>query len=78
MTMRLFGEQINEFGNWAVTTYGLEFLPFSYPIEKERLDQDWETVTERKKAEFQIGFTEALEFARQYHSVIIDGTKGIN
>ncbi len=66
----LLGQRINEFGNWAVTTYGLEFLPSSYPIEKERLDQDWEAVIEPKKSEFQVGFMEALEFARQYYSLV--------
>ncbi len=68
---KLFGEQINEFGNWAVTTYGLEFLPSPFPIDKERLDQHWEAVMEYKKAELQLGFTEALDFARQYYSVIL-------
>ena len=78
--MKFRGEQINEFGNWAVTTYGLEFSPSpsAFFIEIERLDQDWEAVMEYKKAEFQLGFTEALEFARQYHSVVIDATKGVN
>jgi hypothetical protein len=66
--MGLLGEKINEFGNWAVTTYGLEFLPSSFPIDKERLDQNWEEVMGYKRAEFQTGFTEAIEFARQYHS----------
>ena len=63
----LLGERINEFGNWAVTTYGLEFLLSSFPIEKERLDEDWEAVMEYKKEKFQLGFIEALEFARRYH-----------
>ncbi len=67
--MRFLGEQINEFGNWAVTTYGLEFSPSpsAFFIEKERLDEDWEAVMEYKREEFQLGFTEAIEFARQYH-----------
>lgn len=78
--MKFRGEQINEFGNWAVTTYGLEFSPSpsAFFIETERLDQDWEAVMEYKKEEFQLGFAEALEFARQYHSVVIDATKGAN
>jgi hypothetical protein len=69
MATRFLGEQINEFGNWAVTTYGLEFSPSppSFRIEKERLDQDWEAVIEYKQEEFRLGFTEAIEFARQYH-----------
>ena len=71
----LLGERINEFGNWAVTTYGLEFLPFSFPIEKAQLDQDWETDLEHKRSEFQVGLTEALEFARQYFP---DATGKIN
>jgi hypothetical protein len=78
--MRFRGEQINEFGNWAVTTYGLEFSPSpsAFFIETEQLDQDWEAIMEYKKAEFQLGFAEALEFARQYHSVFIDAAKSVN
>jgi hypothetical protein len=78
--MRFRGEQINEFGNWAVTTYGLEFLPSpsAFFIERNRLDEDWESIIEYKRADFQLGFAEALEFARQYYSIIIDATKSIN
>lgn len=75
---RLHGERINEFGNWAVTTYGLEFIPESFAIERERLNQDWEAVIEYKKTEFQLGFSEAIDFARQYHSITVDAVRGAN
>lgn len=80
MTKRIPDEQIvREYGNWAVTKDGLEFLPYdSFYIAKERLDEDWETFMEPKKEEIQLGFVEALEFARQYHSTAIDGPENIN
>jgi hypothetical protein len=80
MTKRITDEQIiKEYGNWAVTKDGLEFLPYdSFFIAKDRLDEDWETFMEPKKEEIQLGFAEALEFAREYHSTAIDAPDNIN
>ena len=72
-------EIIKAFGNWAVTQDGLEFLPYSYFIHKDRLDEtDWEAHMEDKISIFQVGFTEALDFARHHHSNVIDETDDVN
>jgi hypothetical protein len=80
MSKRIFnGQVIEEFGNWAVTQYGLEFVPnASLPIDKGRLHEDWEAFIESKREEYQLGFSEALDFARQYFSTVVEAPEHDN
>ena len=59
---------IKEFGEWAVTEYGIECLSRYYPIEKTRLDAiDWiPHVTQKTWLTRPSDFIKAYEFAKEY------------
>lgn len=59
---------IRDFGQWAVTAYGLECTEEYYPIEKARLGaNDWETHVCEKRWVRAGDFVPALHYARVYH-----------
>lgn len=64
---------IKSFGQWAVTTYGVECVETYYPIEKARLWQGepghpWEKHMAVKRWINYPDFIEAMAFAREHHA----------
>lgn len=64
---------IRKFGEWAVTTYGIErCLKIPYAIEKKRLSEDWEYHMRESKSSQWMNhneFERALDFARKYFDI---------
>jgi len=59
---------ISRFGQWVVTTHGLECLTQPYPIRKKRLlELDWVEHMRAKTWCDIVAFSMALEAARRYH-----------
>lgn len=65
---------IKQFGDWVVTTYGLENTASYYPIEASRLWQasgthgDWEHHLAAKNWTVDKDTNAALAFAREHHA----------
>jgi hypothetical protein len=64
---------VKRFGQWCVTSYGLENLCISYPIERTRLWQgdaaySWETHMSSKPWVVPEDFEAAISEARRYHA----------
>jgi hypothetical protein len=61
---------IKTFGQWAVTTYGIECLTQYYPIEKERIDsQSRENMIEHIRRKYWTNegeFIQAFDFAIEH------------
>lgn len=55
------------FGQWAITTYGVECLEMYYQISKERLwEPDWEAHMSEKSWVNKKEFSKALNMAKKY------------
>ena len=60
---------LKQYGDWAVTTYGVEHRDGSYPIEGMRLwELDWLNHMENRIRVNIDDFTDALYAAQEYHS----------
>lgn len=77
-TRKLEGKVIKGFGQWAVTTYGLECTEQSYFIDKTDLAERHRTKTDVNAFYTQVmnktwvnapEFTEAYKFALSHHNV---------
>ena len=63
-------KKLHTFGQWVVTSYGLENTRTPYAIEKARLwEPDWIQHIRGKKPEWDVqSFAEALRKARSVHT----------
>jgi hypothetical protein len=59
---------LKSFGQWVVTTYGLECTTTPYPIDRRRLgERTWRAHVCAKEWVDRASFEPALDYARQVH-----------